>query len=54
MNNKMNAYKFLRCLPILCATCLWLLRMRYNPFYDVQETGVLQWLQDATRPRVTE
>ena len=23
MNNKINAYKFLRCLPILCAICLW-------------------------------
>jgi hypothetical protein len=26
----------------------WLLRMRYNPFYDVLETRVLQWLEDAT------
>ena len=32
----------------------WLLRMRYNPFYDVLETRVLQWMQDATQPRVTE
>jgi hypothetical protein len=27
----------------------WLLRMRYNPFYDVLETRVIQWLQDATQ-----
>ena len=26
----------------------WLLRMRYNPFYEVLETRVLAWLQDAT------
>ena len=25
----------------------WLLRMRYNPFYEVLETRVLEWLQDA-------
>ena len=32
----------------------WLLRMRYNPFYDVLETRVLQWLQDASQPPVTK
>ncbi len=25
----------------------WLLRMRYNPFYDVIERGVLDWFEDA-------
>jgi alpha-beta hydrolase superfamily lysophospholipase len=32
----------------------WLLRMRYNPFYDVLETRVLQWLQDASQPPATK
>ena len=32
----------------------WLLRMRYNPFYDVLETRVLEWLQNATQLPVTE
>jgi alpha-beta hydrolase superfamily lysophospholipase len=32
----------------------WLLRMRYNPFYDVLETRVLEWLQNATQLTVTE
>ena len=26
----------------------WLLRMRYNPFYEVIETRVLEWLDDKT------
>ncbi len=54
MNNKMNVYKFLRCLPILCATCFWMLRMRYDPFYEVLEKRVLERLQNATQLPVTE
>jgi hypothetical protein len=25
----------------------WLLRMRYNPFYEVVETRVLEWFNNA-------
>jgi hypothetical protein len=32
----------------------WLLRMRYNPFYDVLESRVLEWLQKAAQTTVTE
>ena len=32
----------------------WLLRVRYNPFYDVLETRVLEWLQNATQLLATE
>ena len=32
----------------------WLLRMRYNPFYEVLETRVLEWIQNATQFTVTE
>ena len=32
----------------------WLLRMRYNPFYDVLETRVLEWLHTATQFTATE
>ena len=32
----------------------WLLRMRYNPFYEVLETRALEWLQDANKLPVTE
>jgi len=32
----------------------WLLRMRYNPFYDVLETRVLEWLQKTTQRLETE
>ena len=32
----------------------WLLRMRYNPFYNVLETRTLEWLQHATQFPVTE
>ena len=32
----------------------WLLRMRYNPFFDILETRVLEWLQDAAPLPVTE
>ena len=28
----------------------WLLRLRYNPFYDVFETRVVEWLDDAAKP----
>jgi hypothetical protein len=27
----------------------WLLRMRYNPFYEVLETRVLEWLESASQ-----
>ena len=29
----------------------WLLRMRYNPFYDYLQKRVLQWVEDAGEPR---
>jgi len=27
----------------------WLLRMRYNPFYDVLEDHVLKWMESAAQ-----
>ena len=32
----------------------WLLRMRYNPFYEVFQSRVLEWLRDATQHLETE
>lgn len=32
----------------------WLLRMRFNPFYEVLETRVLEWMQDASQLPLTE
>jgi alpha-beta hydrolase superfamily lysophospholipase len=32
----------------------WLLRMRYNPFYEVLESRVLEWLQKTAQTTVTE
>ena len=32
----------------------WLLRMRFNPFYEVLETRVLEWMQDASQLALTE
>jgi len=30
----------------------WLLRMRYNPFYDYLQKRVLQWVDDAGKPEL--
>ena len=32
----------------------WLLRLRYNPFYDYMQTRVLQWLDDAASLTVND
>jgi len=31
----------------------WLLRLRYNPFYDYQQRRVLDWIDRASRPSAT-
>jgi pimeloyl-ACP methyl ester carboxylesterase len=32
----------------------WLLRMRYNPFYDILELRAIEWLEDATKRTETK